>query len=803
MKLRFELLEPRHMLASVSGMVVDDLNGDHLVGPEDQPIRNALVWLDTNNNAQVDANEPRAVTDGSGKYAFEGLAPGDYQLRYLPDPGYFQTAPYQYLVLQKADSEAFYAIANLNLAAGSIELLTPANVPYEFALIKTNAGDYYLAGHLSDALTRIDPITGLATRFPASGKELVAGLAYDFIMDEIFVLANESPTAILQELNIFDRESGMLSRVSNEHPGIEGIQFTTSLAFDWVNREIVLFDNFDDTFYSFDLQGNARRLATLQSHTPFFNLVFDGYRFLASRLEGNQTVIVELEPMTGVERELQRIEGQIGIDAADLHAAFVPHRLTVSAVDEVFAGVDFLAGQIDFPSAVLDVAESSANLSSTAKRLSIDFEITPDLETISLGRGATELTLRQSIATPDTVRVDLGWGDDVLIVNELPRLPIDFGAGMDTLRIEDAVNWNLSYPTPQISGLEVIDHRSAAVMNLRVTPSGVQQLNGENRLQVLLSENDVIHFEGAQWSLQDPLVRPNGTRVHQWNAAPVVVEVENGFGWQNPQDYLDVNHDGAIAPIDVLIIINAINNEGAGPLTGNPIWSSAAYLDTSGDNYLSPRDAILVLNFLNRSEPGLIAYEGFDYAASAELIGQSGGRGFSSDWYAGGFNATVHNELEIQSESLKFGMLPSSGNNAMSPVCTSGICGLVRDLDASLDQDGTTRYLSFLLEPKATDYWFGMTLESPTEPELFVGFAWEDYSWVLEDRGGSRRHLSSTPVVLNQTALLVVKAEFRTGIDRFTLYIDPSTNGAEPVRAGLVKEDVDVGLVTGLGIYSR
>jgi hypothetical protein len=55
--------------------------------------------------------------------------------------------------------------------------------------------------------------------------------------------------------------------------------------------------------------------------------------------------------------------------------------------------------------------------------------------------------------------------------------------------------------------------------------------------------------------------------------------------------------------------------------------------------------------------------------------------------------------------------------------------------------------------------------------------------------------------VVGHTALLVLKAQFLTGNDVFTLYTNPKPGGAEP-SSGAVKSDVDLGSVSKIGIYS-
>ncbi len=77
--------------------------------------------------------------------------------------------------------------------------------------------------------------------------------------------------------------------------------------------------------------------------------------------------------------------------------------------------------------------------------------------------------------------------------------------------------------------------------------------------------------------------------------------------WQNLSQPLDVNGDLLISPVDALLVINALNQQGPGPL---PARTTAAapfvYLDSSGDGFLSALDALLVINELNR-EPARTA----------------------------------------------------------------------------------------------------------------------------------------------------------------------------------------------------
>jgi hypothetical protein len=209
------------------------------------------------------------------------------------------------------------------------------------------------------------------------------------------------------------------------------------------------------------------------------------------------------------------------------------------------------------------------------------------------------------------------------------------------------------------------------------------------------------------------------------------------------------------------------------------------------------------------TEAALLAYDGFDYApAGSDLLGNSGGFGFSTPWRPGGFNASINTNYDVQSGSLSFGGLVTSGNRVQTNAVTA-IAGLTRDLLTPLGVPGTTRYASFLLRPEgqlhggAFNGFFGITLEQPLEPELFVGKAGGGAidRYVLEDRGGSQQVASATAPVVGETVFLVLRARFTAGNDEFTLYVNPVPGGPEP-GAGLVKNNSNLNTASGLTLYS-
>ena len=199
-----------------------------------------------------------------------------------------------------------------------------------------------------------------------------------------------------------------------------------------------------------------------------------------------------------------------------------------------------------------------------------------------------------------------------------------------------------------------------------------------------------------------------------------------------------------------------------------------------------------------------VAYEGF---RPSFPIYANGGTGFNGPWAQGGFNVSGSGYTPDEG-SLCFAKLPASGGSVSGPAF-SAINGAVRTLASPLGQDNTTVYLSFLIQPQGTLHagvfrgFFGLTLNGSLGSELFIGKpgGGADDQYVLEARGGAFQVPSGTSAVVGRTALLVVRADFRPGKDVFTLYVNPRPRDPEP-SSGAVEADLDLGLVSRLGLYS-
>lgn len=92
-RLRIETLEARRVLSTISGTLWNDVDGNgtrHVLEPG---LPGRTVYLDANDNGQLDGGESTATTDATGSYAFSGLPAGNYTVQQVLRPGWRQTSP--------------------------------------------------------------------------------------------------------------------------------------------------------------------------------------------------------------------------------------------------------------------------------------------------------------------------------------------------------------------------------------------------------------------------------------------------------------------------------------------------------------------------------------------------------------------------------------------------------------------------------------------------------------------------------------------------------------------------------------
>jgi hypothetical protein len=80
-------------LASISGTVFDDSNGNGIEDPGELGISGVVLYIDLDNAGDFQAGDPPTTTNSSGVYSFTGLAAGTYIVRQVLPSGDKQTFP--------------------------------------------------------------------------------------------------------------------------------------------------------------------------------------------------------------------------------------------------------------------------------------------------------------------------------------------------------------------------------------------------------------------------------------------------------------------------------------------------------------------------------------------------------------------------------------------------------------------------------------------------------------------------------------------------------------------------------------
>jgi subtilisin-like proprotein convertase family protein len=118
-----EQLEPRQFLASITGNIYHDLDGDGGIDAGDAGVQNWTVFLDQNGNGVLDVGESSTATDANGKYSFGGLSVGTHRVRALVQAGWFRTSPIagSHLVSITSSTQSVTGKNFLNTRPGSIK----------------------------------------------------------------------------------------------------------------------------------------------------------------------------------------------------------------------------------------------------------------------------------------------------------------------------------------------------------------------------------------------------------------------------------------------------------------------------------------------------------------------------------------------------------------------------------------------------------------------------------------------------------------------------------------------------------
>jgi len=90
----YDLIAPQTPpTATIAGTIYSDTNNSGVYSSADPGINDVMVYLDANNDGNLDAGDVSVNTNASGNYLFSNLAAGTYTVREVVPGNYVQTAP--------------------------------------------------------------------------------------------------------------------------------------------------------------------------------------------------------------------------------------------------------------------------------------------------------------------------------------------------------------------------------------------------------------------------------------------------------------------------------------------------------------------------------------------------------------------------------------------------------------------------------------------------------------------------------------------------------------------------------------
>lgn len=205
--------------------------------------------------------------------------------------------------------------------------------------------------------------------------------------------------------------------------------------------------------------------------------------------------------------------------------------------------------------------------------------------------------------------------------------------------------------------------------------------------------------------------------------------------------------------------------------------------------------------FGSKANATLLLCDSFSDYTTGSLIYQIGGLGGKGHWDSfdlpEGFIQPDKGQYRFVVSNVVLSSYITTHPKSIGLPSTSTNCEIKRKLGISLGQNGTTRYLRFLLRANypqgslwPTGSYLGLELRSGTEPRVYVGKGTSG-TFAIGTAAGSGYVNAPGTFVASTTYVMVLKMQFQSGNDILTLYVDPSSS-QEPA-SGTTRTDLDLG----------
>lgn len=180
-----------------------------------------------------------------------------------------------------------------------------------------------------------------------------------------------------------------------------------------------------------------------------------------------------------------------------------------------------------------------------------------------------------------------------------------------TLASGSVVKMSVGIDTPTIAYVIARGFRDSRIKldNLRYGPLNEATVNNNGSFVLPNLPTGSYRVQVVPPSSSYQLVQPStGLRQASVTAGQATESIDFALNlpvspWQNQVQRTDVNNDSQVTPLDVLLVINEINRNGARPLQDTGLTPPPFY-DVDGNRSIEALDVLIVINFINREQNG-------------------------------------------------------------------------------------------------------------------------------------------------------------------------------------------------------
>jgi len=206
--------------------------------------------------------------------------------------------------------------------------------------------------------------------------------------------------------------------------------------------------------------------------------------------------------------------------------------------------------------------------------------------------------------------------------------------------------------------------------NLRFGPETETQTDEAGAYSLTNLPADTYYIQAVAPGSQDPLLQQHQVVLGAEGEATDGIDFDGqAASWRNPGDPSDVNDDGLLTPLDALTVISYINSHPDDLSVPPPPAEPPPYYDVDGNGFVTALDVLIIIDALNAqasSEP------------SSEPVGYAGGYGegeYSPTNLARISQQSYESEKQAR-DDLELAVADQSGSGQQS-LATSGSSGQI------------------------------------------------------------------------------------------------------------------------------